>query len=173
MTPRGGTELLLAHGASGTAASMAPWVTELALHRVTAEAIDLPRGRTDRALDVFRRLHDSTPAAAVGGHSFGGRVAGLLAAESTSVRALVLLSYPLHRPGKPGELRTDHWPAITCPVLLLSGDRDPFARPDLLEREVKRLRRAELQIFPGQRHGLLPVRQEAAGRIAAFLASLR
>ena len=42
----------------------------------------------------------------------------------------MLLSYPLHRPGHPEELRTEHWSKISCPVLVLSGDRDQFARVD-------------------------------------------
>ena len=66
-------------------------------------------------------------------------MASLLAADQP-VKALVLLSYPLHRPGHPNDLRTEHWPRIDCPVLLLSGDRDPFAKVDLLRDEVRRLR---------------------------------
>ena len=54
-------------------------------------------------------------------------------------------------------------------MLLLSGDRDPFAKIDLLRREVRSLRNAELVIYPGLGHGLLPVREDAAARIAAFL----
>jgi hypothetical protein len=92
-----------------------------------------------------------------------------LFAAAHPVSALVLLSYPLHRPGHPEELRTAHWPRIDCPVLLLSGDRDPFAKLDLLRREVASLRGAELVIYPGIGHGLLSVRVEAAARIAAFL----
>jgi len=53
-------------------------------------------------------------------------MASLLAAAQP-VAALILPSYPLHRPGHPEELRTAHWPRIECPVLLLSGGRDPFA----------------------------------------------
>ena len=47
---------------------------------------------------------------------------------------LVLFSYPLHPPGRPErtEARIAHWPAIECPVLLLSGEADPFARIELL-----------------------------------------
>ena len=93
----------------------------------------------------------------------------MLAAEQP-VTALVLLSYPVHRPGHPEELRTAHWPRIDCPVLLLSGDRDPFAKIDLLRREVRTLADAELVIYP--RLGPRPAlgsRQDAATRIAAFL----
>jgi predicted alpha/beta-hydrolase family hydrolase len=147
---------------------MRPWVTELALHGVQGAALDLPKSNNDRAIDVFRRALADQPGAAIGGHSYGGRMASLLAAAEP-VTALVLLSYPLHRPGHPDELRIAHWPTITCPVLLLSGDRDPFAKVDLLRREVKSLPNAELVIYPGVGHGLLPVREDAAVRIAAFL----
>jgi predicted alpha/beta-hydrolase family hydrolase len=147
---------------------MRPWVTELASHGVQAVALDLPKSNNDRAIDVFRRALGDQPGAAIGGHSYGGRMASLLAAAEP-VKALVLLSYPLHRPGHPDELRTTHWPRIACPVLLLSGDRDPFAKVDLLRREVTSLPNAELVIYPGLGHGLLRVRQDAAARIAAFL----
>jgi predicted alpha/beta-hydrolase family hydrolase len=162
--------LFLGHGAAGTAASMRPWVTELAAHGVQATALDLPKSNSDRAIGVFRQALEQQPGAAIGGHSYGGRMASMLAAEQP-VSALVLLSYPLHRPGHPEELRTAHWPRIGCPVLLLSGDRDPFAKVDLLRREVSSLRNAELFIYPGLGHGLLAVRDDAAARIAAFLVS--
>ena len=95
----------------------------------------------------------------------------MLAAEQ-HVPALVLLSYPLHRPGHPEELRTAHWARIDCPVLLLSGERDPFAKLELLRREVRTLRNAELVTYPKLGHGLLAVREDAADRIAAFLGGL-
>ena len=147
---------------------MRPWVTALALQGVRATALDLPKSSNDRAVGVFRTALENQPGAAIGGHSFGGRMASMLAADEP-VSALVLLSYPLHRPGHPDELRTAHWSRIECPVLLLSGDRDPFAKVDLLRREVSALRHAELVIYPGLGHGLLPVRDDVAPRIAAFL----
>ena len=147
---------------------MRPWIDALAVHGIEAHALDLPRSSSDRAVDVFRHALAEHPGAALGGHSYGGRMASMLAAEQP-IRALVLLSYPLHRPGHPEDLRTAHWPRITCPMLFLSGDRDPFAKVDLLRREVGRLRDAELVTYPGLGHGLLAVRDEAAARIAAFL----
>jgi uncharacterized protein len=149
---------------------MRPWVTALAAHGAHANALDLPKSNSDRAVGVFRQAIEQQPGAAIGGHSYGGRMASLLAADQP-VSALVLLSYPLHRPGHPEELRTVHWPRIECPVLLLSGDRDPFAKVDLLRREVGSLRNAELFVYPGLGHGLLAVREDAAARIAAFLLS--
>jgi predicted alpha/beta-hydrolase family hydrolase len=95
----------------------------------------------------------------------------MVAAEAEPA-GLVLLSYPLHRPGHPEELRIDHWTKIACPVLVLSGDRDQFARTDLLEEAVRRLQRPELHIYPGLRHGLLTVADDVADRIALFVSRL-
>ena len=147
---------------------MRPWVVALAAHGVVAQALDLPKSSPERAVGVFRDALTAAPGAAVGGHSFGGRMASMLAAEQT-VKALVLLSYPLHRPGHPDELRTAHWTRIRCPVLFLSGDRDPFAKIDLLQVAVGTLPDAELVVYPGVGHGLLSAREDAAARIAAFL----
>ena len=166
-------QLLLAHGASGTSASMRPHVTGLASRGVAATAVDLPKGSAERALPVYRRLIAADPADfAIGGHSFGGRVASMLAAEEHRVRGLVLLSYPLHRPGHPEDLRTAHWADITCPVLLLSGESDPFARIDLLRSSVPLLRKAALHTYPRVGHGLAPVLDDALDRIAAFVRGL-
>ncbi len=82
-----------------------------------------------------QQLAEPVRPAVIGGHSYGGRVASMLAASGDpGVRGLVLLSYPLHRPGHPDDLRTEHWPGIHCPVLFLSGDADPFARIDTAPR---------------------------------------
>ena len=107
----------------------------------------------------------------IGGHSFGGRVASLVAAE-TPPAGLVLLSYPLHRPGHPEQLRVDHWPQIACPVLLLSGDRDQFARIDLLRESVQAACALELVVFEGFGHGLTSAAEQVAQRIADFVRAL-
>jgi len=167
--------LLLAPGASGTVAGLRGHVRGLAARGVEAHAIQLPRGSAERALPVYRSAVKPANAGdtVIGGHSFGGRVASLLAAE-LPVAGLVLLSYPLHRPGHPEtwEARTDHWPRIACPVLVLSGESDPFARIELLRLAVQRLPRAELVTYPGVRHGIGPVLDDALDRIAAWMARL-
>lgn len=161
-------DLILGHGASGTAQSMRPWVEALAPSGIQALAIDLPRGKAERAVPAYRAELEKHPDAAIGGHSFGGRVASLIASEQP-IRALVLLSYPLHRPGHPEDLRTEHWPAIACPVLFLSGDSDPFAVITLLRESIRLVPNAELVTYPGIGHGLIPVIEDAAATIAAFL----
>lgn len=159
----------LGHGASGSAASMAPYVEGLGRRGVTASAVQLPRGSAERAMPAFLAQSGSGPEVAVGGQSFGGRVASMLAAAQT-FRALVLFSYPLHRPGHPLELRTGHWSEIGCPVLLLSGESDPFATLDLLRREVARLRHHELVTYPRAGHGLKgDALEDALDRVARFL----
>jgi len=78
------------------------------------------------------------------------------------------------RPGAPETAgpRIAHWPAIAIPALLLSGTSDPFARIDLLEAAMPTLVRGRLETWPGLGHGLLPVREAALDRIAAFLAEV-
>ncbi len=83
------------------------------------------------------------------------------------------MSYPLHRPGEPSwDARTIHWPAIRVPVLLLSGESDPFARIDLLRQAVaERLLDAELVTWPRLGHTLKPVLDEVLDRVAAFVSA--
>jgi predicted alpha/beta-hydrolase family hydrolase len=95
-----------------------------------------------------------------------------MVAAETPPAGLVLLSYPLHRPGHPDELRVEHWSSIACPVFLLSGDRDQFARVDLLRASVEGLPQAHLHIYPGMGHGLQRVAEDVAGRIASFARDL-
>ena len=116
------------------------------------------------------------PRIAVGGHSFGGRVASLAAADACDAGrpplAVVLLSYPLHPPGRSADwdARTQHWPRWTCPVILLSGTSDPFAVPALLGRAVaERSPAAELVTYPRQGHGLAAVLDEVLDRVAEFV----
>jgi len=163
------TRIVLGHGASGTAASMKPYVEALARRGVDARAVDLPRSRPEAAVEIFLVAAAADPGLALGGHSFGGRMASLAAAR-TQVPALVCFSYPVHRPGQP-ELgsRVAHWPSITCPVLLLSGDRDPFARIDLLRAAAETLPHGRLVVFPGAVHGLRGHLEEALEMAADFV----
>ena len=67
---------------------------------------------------------------AFGGRSFGGRSCSVAVAEGMPAAALVLLSYPLHPPGKPDNLRVEHFPDIAVPTLFVSGRKDPFGTAD-------------------------------------------
>ena len=169
----GVTRLFVSHGASGSAAGLAPQIAALRRRGVEAIAVQLPKGKAEPAMPVYLAAAPPSMKTAIGGHSFGGRVASLIAAEH-EYGGLVLLSYPLHPPGRAErwDERTAHWPRIACPVLLLSGDRDPFAKLGLLRDAVRRLPSAELVIYPGVGHGLGPVFDDAFDRVAAFLKAI-
>jgi predicted alpha/beta-hydrolase family hydrolase len=62
----------------------------------------------------------------LGGQSYGGRQASMLLAEDPVADGLLLFSYPLHPPGKPDQLRTEHLPQLQVPSLFVEGTRDPF-----------------------------------------------
>jgi uncharacterized protein len=95
-----------------------------------------------RAVDVLR---SRTPGRVfLGGHSYGGRQGSMLAAEQPQlVAGLLLLSYPLHPPRKPAQLRTAHFPQLKTPSLFVHGGRDPFGSHD----EMK----AALALIPGEK----------------------
>jgi predicted alpha/beta-hydrolase family hydrolase len=171
--------LLIAPGASGTVEGMRRYANALQKRGIPAIPVALPRSTAERAVTAYAAaVADAGKGPLViGGHSFGGRVASLLAADPPTgfqPSGLLLLSYPLHRPGHPEhwETRTDHWPRISCPVLLLSGESDPFARIALLREAVARLPRAELHTYPGVRHGVGPVFADAIERISAWVTGL-
>ena len=74
----------------------------------------------------------------LGGHSYGGRQSSMLCAEQPElVRALLLLSYPLHPPRKPEQQRTQHLPDLRTPTLFVQGTRDPFASIAEMEQALK------------------------------------
>jgi predicted alpha/beta-hydrolase family hydrolase len=90
---------------------------------------------------------------AVGGKSFGGRMASVAVAEGMEAAGLVFLGYPLHPPGKPERIRDEHLYGIRAPMLFLQGTRDPFADPALLADVVKKLgRQATLHPVEGGDH---------------------
>lgn len=93
---------------------------------------------------------------AAGGHSFGGRMTSLAAAEAPleDVRALVFFSFPLHPAGKPGIERAEHLDRVSVPMLFLSGTRDELAELDLLRPVCQRLGdRATLHLLETADHG--------------------
>lgn len=166
----------LGHGASGTSANMKPFADGLRARGIDATAIDLPKRKAEEAIPAFHKVVPSQPGIVVGGHSYGGRVASLAAAEGdSSYAALVLFSFPLHPPGSPDRtaVRTAHFPSIRCPALFLSGEADPFARIELLREAVTRLGGpTELHTYPRLGHGLLPVLDDALDRVASFLLAI-
>ena len=102
----------------------------------------------------------------VGGHSYGGRQASILAAaEPGLIDRLLLLSYPLHPPRRPDELRTGHFPELKTPALFVHGTRDGFGSTDELIAALRLIpARTELLEIAGAGHELMTKnnRQEVA-----------
>lgn len=184
--------LVLTHGAG--ADCQAPLLRALAeafsLAGKTVLRCDLPfrqarphgppmRGRAEEdqrglraAVTVLRR--EAKGEVFLGGHSYGGRQASMLAAADPAVtERLLLLSYPLHPPNKPQEMRTKHFPSLHTPTLFISGERDEFATTEELETALKTIPApVALMTVPGAGHELMNSRNrgELPGRIVeAFL----
>lgn len=92
----------------------------------------------------------------LGGQSYGGRQATMLAAEQSElVDGLFIFSYPLHAPGKPAQLRTGHLPQIRVPSLFVHGSDDPFATEDEMRSALKLIPApTSLLEIPGAGHDL-------------------
>jgi predicted alpha/beta-hydrolase family hydrolase len=105
----------------------------------------------------------------MGGQSYGGRQVSLLAAESPELAdGLLLLSYPLHAPGKPTQLRTAHLPKIQVPVLFVHGSRDPFGSFEEMRKAIALIpSRTKLVEVEGVGHDLGKDRAGLASRIVA------
>ncbi len=78
----------------------------------------------------------------LGGRSMGGRMCSqVVGAEEDPLPALglALISYPLHPPGRPDQLRVEHLPRLHVPVLFVSGTRDAFGTTEELQRHARRV----------------------------------
>ncbi len=107
------------------------------------------------------------------GSSYGGRQSTMLAAEDKSVAdALLLLSYPLHPPGKPQTLRTEHFPALQVPALFAHGTRDAFGSIDEMRLALALIpARTELIEVAGGPHGLpAKISPQIANQFIEFVA---
>ena len=198
--------LLVTHGAGGDlntpglvtlAEALAP--RGIRTIRFNLPAAEAGRRRPDRPAAATRAIAAAAEWTArehgrplfLGGRSFGGRMASLLLADETSpirgrIAGLVLLAYPLKPPAKtevPPE-RREHLGRIGAPTLFVSGDRDPFAPPALLN-PVASAAGAEVRWIAGGDHGFrvpkailrdtertaAAVREEIAQAVAAFIAA--
>ena len=89
-----------------------------------------------RASEILRKI--ATGRILLGGHSYGGRMASMRVAQEPFVAdGLLLLSYPIHPPDKPQQLRTAHFPQIRTRCLFVHGTRDPFATKEEMANAMK------------------------------------
>lgn len=122
-----------------------------------------------RAVAALRQI--APGAMLLGGSSYGGRQASMLAAEEpTLVDGLLLLSYPLHPPGKPERLRIEHFPRLSVPILFAHGSKDAFGTLEEMRREIAGIAgKTQLLAFERRPHGLVTKRDgdQAARQTAA------
>jgi len=169
-----GDFLVLTHGASGNmnAALLVALADELASAGVSVLRCDLPyrqrrphgppspatakedQAGLRRAVSLMKDRF--TGRAFLGGSSYGGRQASLLVASDPAlVEGLLLLSYPLHPPGKPAQLRTAHFPELRTSTLFISGTKDSFGTIEELKTAMELIpTRTELVPIEGAAHGL-------------------
>jgi predicted alpha/beta-hydrolase family hydrolase len=121
-----------------------------------------PRGSAERDQQGLRAaiasLKDLVPGRLfLGGHSYGGRQTSILAASDPGlVDGLLLLSYPLHPPKRPTELRTAHFSMLRTPSVFVQGSRDGFASLDEIETALKLIpARTKLLLIQGAGHELM------------------
>jgi predicted alpha/beta-hydrolase family hydrolase len=167
--------IVLTHGAGGNAKAplLVALCEEFAAAGVNALRCDLPyRQRRPggppspsdaqrdqdglrRALGLMREKFGGR--AFLGGVSYGGRQASMLvAAEPALVDGLLLLSYPLHPPGRPAQLRTAHFGGLKLPVMFVSGTKDAFGTTEELQTAIKLIPgRTRLASIDGAGHSLL------------------
>ena len=111
-------------------------------------------------------------AVALGGRSMGGRICSMAVAEGLPAAALVLISYPLHPPGKPEKLRIEHLPSLTVPCLFISGTRDAFGTPDELTQATSAIPSKVTHVWiDGGDHGLRRRDAEVAESVRSWLIS--
>lgn len=179
--PAHACHVILAHGAGGSKDH--PHMLDLAESLTAAGMVphrfDFPyrahgRNFPDRMpvlveryrVEAERILAREKPASLIlAGHSMGTRAALALAAEGFPCRGLILFSYPLHPPGHPEKMRLDHLDGLQVPVLLVSGTKDAFCTPKLMEKAWSGAKRRTHHWIEGADHGLkVPKR---SGRLRA------
>lgn len=142
------------------------------------------RKAPDRAPKAIADLVEAVPAfcaeagidpatVILGGRSFGGRMCSMAVAEGLPAAGLVLISYPLHPPGKPDKLRIEHLPALEVPCLFVSGTRDTFGTPEELERHAAAIPGPVTHVWlEGKGHDLKRSDEAVAAAVSDWVRSL-
>ena len=181
---------LLFPGAGSSAASPSLVAIEAALAPMPVQRADFPyrregRRAPDRAPKLLACVVEEAALLAesasvkpdrivLGGRSMGGRICSMGVADGLPAAALVLISYPLHPPGRPDRLRIEHLPALQVPCLFVSGTRDAFGTPEELERHTAVIPGPVThQWIDGKGHDLKGCDERIAETVAEWVGSLR
>ena len=182
------TPLLLFPGAGSSADHSSLLAIEAAVAPRTVVRADFPYRRAgrrapDRAPVLLQCVRDeAAPLLAggdglvLGGRSMGGRMCSMAVGDETDplpATALVLISYPLHPPGKPERLRVEHLPRLSVPCLFVSGTKDTFGTPDELQEWTATIPAPVTHGWiDGKGHDLKGADDRVAAAVVEFLAGL-
>lgn len=181
--------VLLTPGAGSGRDHPALLAMEAALAPLPVERFDFPyrregRRAPDRAPKLIAAVVEGATALAgrvgaapgelvLGGRSMGGRICSMAVAEGLPAAGLVLISYPLHPPGRPEKLRVAHLPDVRVPCLFVSGTRDAFATPAELEAATALVPGPVTTVWvDGGSHGLRGNEATVARTVAEWVRSL-
>lgn len=171
---RAGVTIILGHGAganqlSGFMRLFAGGLAERGIDVVTFNFLYMEQGRkipdpAPRLEGCYRAVIDAAlkhkklkgNRLVIGGKSMGGRIASQVAAQnSENIAGLVFLGYPLHPPGRPEKLRSEHLPKIKAPMLFVQGSRDAFGTKEEIAATIAKLKLpATLYAVEGGDHSL-------------------
>jgi uncharacterized protein len=181
--------VLLTPGAGAGRDHSALVAIEEALTPVPVERLDFPyrkagRKSPDRPPVLIAAVKEGAAALAartglaperiaLGGRSMGGRMCSMAVAEGQPALGLVLVSYPLHPPGKADQQRTEHLPALDVPCLFVSGTRDAFATRAELEAATAAIPGPVTHVWiEGGDHGLRRRDDEVAAAVRDWVLAL-
>jgi len=127
-----------------------------------------------REVKEFAALNSCrTSSLVIGGRSMGGRMCSMAVADGLAVKGLVLISYPLHPPAKPENLRVEHLSKIAVPTLFVHGTNDPFGSPAELRRYARRVKGdVTFHFIERGRHDLKGSDELIADVVSDWMASL-
>jgi hypothetical protein len=181
--------LLLAPGAGADRTHRTLVAIEQAVAPLPVSRIDFPYRRAgrrapdrapvavacvrDEAAKLVKRAEADARSLVLGGRSYGGRMCSLAVAEGLSARGLVLLSYPLHPPGKPDQLRVEHFPDLRVPCLFVSGRKDPFGSPGELEAAAEAIKGRVTHVWVEGGHDPKRADPEVAEAVRSWITKLR
>jgi hypothetical protein len=182
VTAPGGLLLFPGAGSSSTHPSLI--AIEHAVAPLPCRRVDFPyrlagRKAPDRAPVLLNAVREAASAMTrpllLGGRSMGGRMCSLAVGDALDplpAAGLVLICYPLHPPGKPDQLRVEHFPRLTVPCLFVSGTKDAFGSPDELQRWTATIAApVSHHWLEGKGHDLKGCDQAISGIVAGWIAT--
>ena len=137
-------------------------------------APDRPPVLLQAVAEEAQALGQKVGSVVAGGRSMGGRICSMaVAGGAFPAKGLVLISYPLHPPGRPDRIRTEHFAEVRVPCLFVSGTRDAFGTPDELRRATATIPAPVThQWIDGKDHTLRGVDQQVAEIVVEWLERL-